>query len=68
MMGKDGVDADLNVDHNLRELTKAAVYRTQGSRTEAAKVLGISIRTLRNWIRRYDLGKQIPPPRQQQAK
>ena len=34
-----------------------------GSRTEAAKVLGISIRTLRNKIHEYDeRGKIVPKP------
>lgn len=38
----------------LMEL-KAALDRTGGNRTHAAEQLGISIRTIRNWIKKYGL-------------
>jgi len=44
---------------NLRELERAAVIRSldaaKGNRTAASKALGISVRTLRNKIRLYEL-------------
>lgn len=38
----------------LKEL-KSALERTAGNRTYAAEQLGISIRTIRNWIKEYGL-------------
>jgi DNA-binding NtrC family response regulator len=44
---------------DLRELERETIQRslraTRGNRTAAARALGISVRTLRNKIRRYDL-------------
>ena len=44
---------------NLRELERAAIVRslaqTKGNRTLASRALGISVRTLRNKIRAYEL-------------
>ena len=54
---------------NLRELEEAAIRRSltesRGNRVRASEALGISVRTLRNKIRRYDLadvGRTILPP------
>ena len=45
------------------ELIIETLTDQRGSRTEAAKVLGISIRTLRNKIHEYDeRGKIVPKP------
>lgn len=45
---------------DLRELERRAILRSlersRGNRTEASRVLGISVRTLRNKIREYGLG------------
>jgi DNA-binding NtrC family response regulator len=55
---------DLNVEHCLESLTRQALIRTDGNRTEAAKLLGVSIRTLRNWINKFKLKDEFPsfPP------
>jgi DNA-binding NtrC family response regulator len=45
------------------ELIIETLAEQRGSRTEAAKVLGISIRTLRNKIHEYnERGKIVPKP------
>jgi DNA-binding NtrC family response regulator len=45
------------------ELIIETLADQRGSRTEAAKLLGISIRTLRNKIHEYDeRGKIVPEP------
>ena len=45
------------------ELIIGTLANQRGSRTEAAKLLGISIRTLRNKIHEYDgCGKIVPKP------
>jgi hypothetical protein len=46
-----------------RELILCTLAATAGSRTQAADLLGISIRTLRNRIREYgSRGMLVPPP------
>ena len=46
-----------------RELILATLRTTQGNRTHAATILGISIRTLRNKLHEYlDDGVSVPPP------
>jgi len=48
---------------NLRELEKETIRRAlearAGNRTQAARALGISVRTLRNKIQAYDLGNAL---------
>lgn len=45
-----------------RDLILATLRQTEGNRTHAAKVLGISIRTMRNKLREYaDTGVDITP-------
>ena len=55
------------VGHSIAEVECELIIETladqHGSRTEAAKLLGISIRTLRNKIHEYDeRGKIVPKP------
>lgn len=45
-----------------RNLILATLRQTDGNRTHAANVLGISIRTMRNKLREYaEDGEEIPP-------
>ena len=45
------------IDALIEKTARAALEHTNGNRTEAAKLLGISVRTLRNWINRYKIAK-----------
>jgi DNA-binding NtrC family response regulator len=46
-----------------RELVLQTLVRCNGNRTHAARILGLSIRTLRNKIRLYAArGIDVPPP------
>lgn len=50
-----------NVDQALEKLTREVLWHTEGNRTEAAKLMGISVRTLRNWINKYKVAKPRGP-------
>jgi len=54
-------DNPFNVDIQLKKLAEAALAHTSGNRTDAADLLGISVRTLRNWINKYQLARAYPP-------
>jgi DNA-binding NtrC family response regulator len=46
-----------------RELVVQTLIRCNGNRTRAARVLGVSVRTLRNKIRSYSAdGIEVPAP------
>ncbi|WP_407166418.1 helix-turn-helix domain-containing protein [Bradyrhizobium sp. ORS 111] len=50
------------VDEVERELVLQTLARCDGNRTRAARVLGLSVRTLRNKIREYSAdGIEVPP-------
>ncbi|QPF86403.1 helix-turn-helix domain-containing protein [Bradyrhizobium genosp. L] len=50
------------VDEVERELVLQTLARCNGNRTRAARVLGLSVRTLRNKIREYSAdGIEVPP-------
>lgn len=49
------------VEEIERELVLQTLARCDGNRTHAARVLGVSVRTLRNKIRQYSaLGVDVP--------
>ena len=51
------------VDEVERELVVQTLARCDGNRTRAARVLGMSVRTLRNKIRLYSAsGIEVPAP------
>lgn len=49
------------VDVVLEDLTRFHLKHSRGNRTAAAIEMGISVRTLRNWINKYQLAKEFPP-------
>ncbi len=50
------VQAGMSIRHMERALIEQTLEHVQGNRTEAAKLLGISIRTLRNKLKEYQTG------------
>ena len=53
----DGAGVDVSEFGTLKDMERAMIYstldRTEGNRTQAAKLLGISVRTLRNKLAEY---------------
>lgn len=45
----------LNYELQCKKLLQEAMKLTKGNRTEAAKIMGLSDNTVRNWIKKYDL-------------
>lgn len=43
-----------------KKMAIQALTATKGCRTLAAEKMGISVRTLRNWINKFGLSKQFP--------
>lgn len=63
-LGEDGIDLDQAVADLERHLITAALQRTQGVRKEAAKLLGISFRSLRYRLEKLGIqvrGRSDPP-------
>lgn len=55
-------ESTLRIDELKRGTLLAALERFEGNRTRAAEAMGISIRTCRNWIRKYrvfDHGREL---------
>jgi transcriptional regulator with PAS, ATPase and Fis domain len=52
---------DYHVERTLELLTRAALKEANGSRYQACLLMGVSVRTLRNWINKYKLAKEFPP-------
>ncbi|MDQ6988618.1 MAG: sigma-54 dependent transcriptional regulator [Mariprofundaceae bacterium] len=53
------VQAGMSIRHMERALIEQTLEHVQGNRTEAAKLLGISIRTLRNKLKEYQGGQAL---------
>ena len=53
---ESGIDLDAHMSRIERQLIVEALERVNGNRTEAAKVLRISLRSLRYRLAKYDLG------------
>ncbi len=51
--GQDGSPETFNLGEMEKEMIKRALSKTKGNRTHAAKLLGISVRTLRNKLAEY---------------
>lgn len=51
---------ELDLEQNLALLAERALEEFDGNRTHAAASLGISVRTMRNWIKRFNLGGKYP--------
>jgi DNA-binding NtrC family response regulator len=50
-------EKNLNLKHVEKETIKLALDKTKGNRTKASKILGISLRTLHNKLKEYELGQ-----------
>lgn len=48
------------LEHVIKEHVIAVMGLYKGSRAKSAKALGISVRTLRNWVIRFDLKELFP--------
>jgi transcriptional regulator with PAS, ATPase and Fis domain len=48
------------LDNMKKEALIAALKSSNGNRTKASKSLNISVRTIRNWIKRFALEKRFP--------
>lgn len=49
----------LNLDLQCKKLLQEVMALTHGNRSDAAKILGISHNTVRNWIKKYKLNKEF---------
>jgi transcriptional regulator with PAS, ATPase and Fis domain len=58
--------ANLKIVNMRKRITEKALTQTGGNRTKAADILGVSVRTVRNWIKKYDLGAKFPYQRGRQ--
>lgn len=47
-------DEVLDVETNLQQLARKAMRRTGGNRTAAARLLGVNVKTLYNWMRKWE--------------
>jgi len=50
-----------SLDEFKMKSLKKALRQTRGNRTLAAKKLEVSVRTVRNWIAKYELDHLYPP-------
>jgi DNA-binding protein Fis len=50
----------LKIAQMQKRSTEHALAGCDGNRTKAAEVLGVSVRTVRNWIKKYGLSAKYP--------
>lgn len=46
--------------HLQKKAIEQALKETEGNRTKTASILGISVRTVRNWIQKFHLAEKYP--------
>jgi hypothetical protein len=51
---------EYNIDTLIRETLILALTETRSNRTQTSKLLGVSERTVRNWITKYKLKDRFP--------
>ena len=57
-----------NIDEHIKRLTAEALASVNNNRTKAAALLGVSIKTLRNWVNRFGLEKPFPDRNKEKKK
>ena len=45
----------VSMDHAEREMIRTTLAHTSGNKTRAAKILGISLKTMHNKVKKYEL-------------
>jgi DNA-binding NtrC family response regulator len=45
----------MSMDHAEREMIRTTLLHTSGNKTRAAKILGISLKTMHNKVKKYEL-------------
>lgn len=56
----------MKIEDMHKQAAEEALKKAGGNRTRAAEMLGVSVRTVRNWIRRYALDSKYPSQRGRQ--
>ena len=59
--------SDKLIEEYKKKQLVAALKKTDGNRTLAAEKLQVSVRTVRNWIKRFKLCSEFPPLRGRQS-
>jgi len=57
---------NLKIADIRKKAAERALIETRGNRTRAAEILGVSVRTVRNWIKRFGLNTRFPYQRGRQ--
>lgn len=52
--------AGFELERGIARMAENALRECDGNRTHAAAFLGISVRTMRNWIKRFNLETKFP--------
>lgn len=54
------VEKALKIEQMLKKEAEKALGQAEGNRTKAAEILGVSVRTVRNWIKKFNLSEKYP--------